>query len=159
VMAWVGYQHASASGTTSVAKAEADIAETTAMGRARFYLQEKHSFIFDTGLGVTNYSMSASGEGILASNSSDSVKYELKGTPFVGNFGVGYGYRSNDWFRVSVTMGALFHFNRPDPGTVTSTGSFTEADRAELRTEMEEICDKQLFRTRAYLDASFGFLF
>jgi len=64
-MLWAGYNHATAAGTTDVAYADASISVVTGMARARIWPLERHSVVFDTGLGFTSYSMSASGHGII----------------------------------------------------------------------------------------------
>ena len=158
LMLWGGYNHATAAGTTSAAYAEASIGITTAMARARIWPMERHSVVVDTGFGITSYSMSASGHGTQASNFGDTLDYRRKGTPGLANIGVGYGYRSNSEFRIAVILGALVHTNKLNSGTVTSSGSFTELDRENLRTQLDDTSDK-LTQVRAYFEVSIGFLF
>jgi hypothetical protein len=158
LMLWAGYDTATANGTTDVAYAEASITTATGMARARIWPMERHSVVVDTGFGITNYSMSANGRGTQPSNLSDSIDYRRKGSPGLANIGVGYGYRSNSEFRIAVILGALVHTNKLKSGTVTSSGTFTEFDRENLRTQLDDTSDK-LTQVRAYLEVSIGFLF
>jgi hypothetical protein len=155
---WGGYNGASATGSTGVAYAEASISVITALARARIWPLQRHSVIIDTGLGMSHYSMSANGHGTYSSNAGDTIDYRLSGTPLVGNLGVGYGFRSNSVFRVAVIAGAIVHITKLGHGTVTTTGSFTESDRADMRADLDDAI-APLMRPRAYLDASFGLLF
>jgi hypothetical protein len=45
-----------------------------------------------------------------------------------------------------------------DTGTVTSSSSFTAADREDLRVQLDNVGD-DLTKPRPYLEGSFGFLF
>jgi len=158
LMLWAGYDHATVAGTTDVAYAEASIGVLTGLARARIWPLERHSVVVDTGFGITSYSMSASGHGILSSNGADTLDYRRSGTPGLANIGVGYGYRSNSEFRIAVILGALVHTNQLKSGTVTSGGSFTSTDRDNLRTQLDDTSN-QLTQVRAYLEVSVGFLF
>jgi hypothetical protein len=154
--AWASYAHASARGTTSDATADADIKIVTGMARAQLWPLERHSVVIDGGLGFSNYSMSANGVGLF--DSTESLHYKRSGTPGLANIGVGYGYRSNAEFRISIILGAMVHTNKLPAGTVTSTGSFTASDRENLRSEVDAAADK-LTDVRAYGEVSIGFLF
>ena len=155
---WAGYNHATASSSTSSARAEASISVVTGLARARIWLLGRHSVVVDTGLGVTHYSMAAAGHGQGLGSSADTLDYRRAGTPVVGNLGVDYGFRSDSVFRVTVILGALIHASQMPGGTVTSTGAFTEADRTDLRVRLDDAINP-LTDPRAYLDASVGFLF
>lgn len=158
LLAWASYASANASGQTADAYAKADIKVVTGMARARIWPLERHSVVIDTGLGLTNYSMSADGYGIGTLNAGDTLHYQRKGTPGLANVGVGYGYRSNAEFRILLILGAMVHTNKLPAGTVTSTGSFTSQDREDLRVQVDHSADK-LTEVRAYIDISIGFLF
>ena len=98
------------------------------------------------------------GHGTQPSNFGDTLDYRRKGTPGLANIGVGYGYRSNSEFRIAVILGALVHTNKLSSGTVTSGGSFTELERENLRTQLDDTSN-QLTQVHAYLEVSIGFLF
>jgi hypothetical protein len=116
-----------------------------------------HSVVLDSGLGFTHYAISANGRGLLSLNSADSIDYRRNGAPLIGNLGVGYGFRSDSVFRLAIILGALIPITKLGDGTVTSTGSFTEVDRANMRSELDSITNTS--RVHAYLEAAFGFLF
>jgi hypothetical protein len=158
LLLWGGYNRAEASGTAITSTAEAKISVLTGLARARVWLLERHSIVLDTGIGVTNYSMSASGYGTSSFNLGDSIQYKRSGTPVMGNIGAGYGFRSNGMFRVSVIMGVILQASKMNTGTVTSSSSFTAADREDLRVQLDTIGD-DLTKPRPYLEGSFGFLF
>lgn len=153
-----GYNSAKATGSTGISTAEANIDVITGNARGRFWVLQRHSPILEGGVGFSHYSMNASGHGSLASNSGDGLEYKRSGMSGIGHIGAGYGFRTNSMFRLAVTFGALFHFNRLDPGSASSTGSFTEQDATDLRNTIDQAVDG-LFKPRAYLDFTMAFMF
>jgi hypothetical protein len=155
---WGGYNEPSGTRDTSVAHASADITVATGLARARIWPLERHSVVVDTGLGVTHYAMSASGRSTASSNLSDAIDYKRSKTPMLGVLGAKYGYRTNSMFRMAVVLGVMLHATKMGEGTVTSSGSFTEADRYDLRVSLDDLGD-ELTKVRGYGEASVGFLF
>jgi hypothetical protein len=156
LLAWGGYNSASATGDVGTAHAEAKVRLITTLARARAWPMEKHSVVIDAGFGITNYSMSATGDDSASPNSA--LSYSRKGTPMVGNLGVGYGYRSNSMFRVAAIMGVLLHAQKLGAGTVTSDTTFTQQDRDDLRADVDAAGNK-LTDPRVYLEGTVGLLF
>jgi hypothetical protein len=156
LLAWGGYNTASATGALDTARAEAKIRLITALARARAWPMEKHSVVIDAGFGITNYSMSASGHD--SAYTSSSLSYSRKGTPPVGNLGVGYGYRSNSMFRVAAIIGVLLHAKKLGAGTLTCDSTYHPTDCELLRADVDAAGNK-LTDPRVYLEGTVGLLF
>lgn len=153
-----GYNTARARGNTGVSTAEASIDVISATARGRFWLLQRHSPIAEVGFGVSHFGMKASGHGTLSGNAADSISYTRSGASVTSHAGLGYGFRTSSSFRISVSMGAVFHLTKPSPGSASASGSFTEQDEADLRTTIDSATES-LFDPRLYIDLTAGFLF
>lgn len=158
VMVLGGYNTASAAGNTGVSSANASIDIISGTARGRFWLLQRHSPIAEVGFGVSHFGMKANGHGTLSGNAADSISYTRSGASVTSHAGLGYGFRTSSSFRISVSMGAVFHLTTPGPGSASSSGSFTEQDEADLRTTLDSAVDS-LFDPRPYIDLTAGFLF
>jgi hypothetical protein len=155
----VGYGSSSASGSTDtssgIVNASARASEFTVMGRARFWLMHgNHAPIIEVGEGITSYTLSTTASGTFG----DSLSYTRKGSPAFTFLGVGYGYRADSWFRFTATLGVLLPDASLGDSSVTSTGSFTDADRTSFKYAMDGATDG-ITKVQVYGELSVGALF
>lgn len=151
---WVGFNSAKGSSDTGLSKASASISVINIMARAKVWFFGRHSLIADPGVGISRYQVKADGSNTVG----DSLKYERAGSPIVGHLGLGYGFRADNGFRFTASLGALYHFGQVGNSTVTTTGSFSQADRDKMKLQLDEIVD-DLAKPRPYLELSVGWLF
>lgn len=125
------------------------------MGRARFWLMHgNHAPIIEVGEGITSYSLSATGSDLFG----NSLTYTRKGSPAFTFLGAGYGYRADGWFRFTATLGVVMPDTTLGDSTVSSTGSFTDADRASFKSAMDGATDG-ITKVQVYGELSVGALF
>ena len=123
--------------------------------RARIWFFDRHSLIGDLGVGITHYEISADA----SDAANNSFEYERDTTPFIGHFGLGYGFRPNGsqpGFRFAIVAGPLFHLSSLGDSEVTAGAGFLEA--AALQAALDNDTD-DLDDVEAYAEASFGLLF
>ncbi len=155
----LGYGSSSASGSTDtssgIINASARASELTFMGRARFWLMHgNHAPIIEVGEGISSYNLSTTASGTFG----DSLSYTRKGSPAFTFIGAGYGYRADGWFRFTATLGAVLPDTTLGDSTVSSTGSFTDADRTSFKYAMDSATDG-ITKVQIYGELSVGALF
>jgi hypothetical protein len=155
-----GYGSSSASGSsdTSVGTvtASATASEWSVMSRFRFWLMHgNHAPIIELGEGTTWYSLDTTARSV---GTLDSMTYSRSGSPAFTYLGAGYGYRADGWFRLTATLGVILPDTNLGDSTVTSTGSFTDADRASFRSALDGVTN-DFGKAHIYGELAIGAMF
>jgi outer membrane protein OmpA-like peptidoglycan-associated protein len=125
--------------------------------RARIWFMDRHSLLGDLGLGFTHYDISAD----LTDSAGVTGEYDRDSTPFLGHFGIGYGYRPNGAQagpRLAVLVGGLIHLSDLDDSELSLPAGFNAAEAALLQAELDDDSDR-LPDFEPYAEISFGYLF
>jgi hypothetical protein len=154
VIAWVGYNKATAESNTSSSQASAKITLIPVLARGRFWFHERHSLLLDLGAGINPTSLSASG----SDSTGNSIDYKRSGTPVLTTVGLGYGFRTEGGFRLALLGGALIHVNKLGDSTVSTTGAFSTSDRAAIKADLDDVSNN-LTKVRAYIELDLGAVF
>lgn len=121
--------------------------------RARIWVLDRHSPLVDLGLGVTHYRMQANATDLLGQD----FDYRRRSTPFIGNLGIGYGFRPNGTeagFRLALTGGLLVHLTKFKDSTYNAAYTNAAALRAATDKEMDKLHDLE-----PYAELSLGWLY
>ena len=133
---------------------EADYSVLTFPLRARVWVMETHSLLFDLGIAYSKYRIDADAEDA----NGNTMSYSRAGNPFLAIAGVGYGYRSDSAFRLAILVGGVAHINGLNRFDGDTSAAFDPAEADAIAEEMNNESNA-LTNSAAYVEASFGFLF